>query len=133
MPKVQVLVLEDEADVRDIWVEALETAGYVVRGIASGPEALARLPDLRPDVILLDMMMPDMDGFEFLARLRANPASTHVPVLILSALGDALSRAVDRKGAETLGVSGILPKPFPVSTLIEHVGRIIGPGAALEK
>ena len=50
MPKVQVLVLEDEADVRSLWLEALENAGYAVVGFAAGTEALARLPELRPDL-----------------------------------------------------------------------------------
>ncbi len=132
MPARRVLVLEDEQDVRDVWVEALEIAGYSVVGIAAGVEALQRLPDLQPELILLDMMMPEMDGFEFLARIRANPVSAHIPVLIVSALGNALLHAIDRRGAETLGVAGILPKPVQVGTLIERVGQIIGPGGTVK-
>jgi CheY-like chemotaxis protein len=58
-----------------------------VDGFALGADVLARLPDLAPDLILLDMMVPGMDGYEFLARLRAQPMASSVPLLIVSALG----------------------------------------------
>lgn len=128
MPQKRILVLEDEPDVRDVWVEALEDAGYAAVGIMSGAEALARIPDLAPDLILLDMMMPGMDGFEFLARVRKNPLCAEIPVLIISALGDALVQAIDRRGARTLGVVGILAKPAQVRNLLERVEEVIGPG-----
>src|SRR5574337_479014 len=70
MAHSQILVLEDKEFVRDVWVDGLEEAGYSVVGMASGTEALARLPKLNPQLILLDIKMPDMDGIQFLARLR---------------------------------------------------------------
>ncbi len=128
MARKRVVVLDDDELVRDLWGDALKKAGYDAVGIAVGSEALERLADLRPDLILLDMMMPEMDGFEFLARLRANPVGAAIPVLIISVLGDALVEGIDRRGAATLGVAGILPKPVEVSTVVEQVKRIIGPG-----
>lgn len=131
MPTVQVLVVEDEALVRDVWLDALQAAGYTVEGVASGIEALARLSECQPDLILLDMMLPDMSGVSFLARLRATAAWQRIPVLIISALGDDFLQAIDGQIAEfpSLGVVRILTKPVQVETMVEHVRRAIGPGA----
>lgn len=123
-----VLVIEDEEQVRDVWVETLSLAGYTPLGVATAAEVFEWLPDWTPQLILLDMMMPDVDGFEFLARLRRNPGWDHVPVLIVSALGHELSATIDSKGVLALGVAGILAKPVHLDVLTEHVRRIIGPG-----
>lgn len=80
-------MLEDEADVRDLWGEALGAAGYPALGVGSGREALACLRDRRPDLILLDMLMPGMDGFDFLVHLRMRPSLARIPVLIVSSMG----------------------------------------------
>jgi CheY-like chemotaxis protein len=130
MPAPRIVVVEDEAGVRALWVDALEDAGYAVRHFALGAEALAQLAVLKPDLILLDMMMPGMDGYEFLARLRTDPSSGAIPLLIISALGDSLSLALDERSARTLGVVGILPKPLDLVTLLEHVRRVVGPARA---
>ncbi len=130
MPPPRIVVLEDEEQVRDVWMEALEEAGYAVRGFGVGADVLARLGELAPDLILLDMMMPGMDGFEFLARLRANPASARIPLLIISAIGESLDLSIDAQGARTLGVAAILAKPLNLATLIQHVERIVGPARA---
>ena len=125
----RILVLEDEAEVRAVWVEALEDVGYVVEGFELGAEALARVAERVPDLILLDMMMPGMDGYEFLARLRTNAGSAGVPLLIVSAVGESLSRSLEERDARTLGVAGILAKPLDLATLVGHVQRIVGPAS----
>jgi len=130
MAPPRIVVLEDEDQVREVWVEALEDAGYAVEGFGVGADVLARLPELAPDLILLDMMMPGMDGFEFLARLRANPASGRIPLLIISAIGESLELSIDERGARTLGVAAILAKPLNLPTLLQHVERIVGPARA---
>ena len=131
MPTPQVLVLEDREAVRDLWTEGLEEAGYPAVGMASGTEALARLPELTPQLILLDIRMPHMDGIQFLARLRANLLWSHIPVLIISGIGDELLKLTDRPLSQfpTLSVRGILQKPVQLETLIERVRQVIGPGA----
>lgn len=125
----RILVVEDEDRVRDVWVDALQEVGYTVTGFEFGADALGRLPELTPDLILLDMMMPEMEGFEFLARLRRNPGWAHVPVLVVSALGDDLRCSIDPAAAKTLGVAGVLTKPVDLETLLGEVGRVIGPSA----
>lgn len=130
MAPPRIVVLEDEEQVREVWMEALQEAGYAVRGFGAGADLLTGLAELAPDLILLDMMMPGMDGFEFLARLRANPASARIPLLIISAIGESLGLSIDERGARTLGVAAILAKPLNLSTLLQHVERIVGPARA---
>jgi CheY-like chemotaxis protein len=76
------------------------------------------------------MMMPGMDGYEFLARLRAQPTASRVPLLIVSAMGEALSISIDERAAGAMGVVAILPKPLDLPTLLGHVERLVGPAAA---
>jgi CheY-like chemotaxis protein len=126
-----VFVVEDEAPVRAVIVEALERSGYRVTGFGDGASALRRMDETLPDLILLDMRMPGMDGFEFLARLRANPPWVGVPVIVVSGLGEDLLKAIDTRSAETLGVAGIFAKPFDIPTLLRYVRGTITRGPAL--
>jgi CheY-like chemotaxis protein len=127
MPGPRIAVVEDEAEVRALLVEALETAGYSVQGFAIGSEALADFTRRAPDLILLDMMMPGMDGYEFLARLRTDPGTREIPLLIVSAVGESLAMSLDDRGARTLGVAGVLNKPLDLTNLLDHVRRVVGP------
>lgn len=128
MPKVQILVVDDEDRLRDVLIAVLESAGYTTAGVSSGNEGLARFAEFQPDMIVLDMMMPGVDGFEFLARLRGEPLHSTVPVLISSALGGTLARAIEPGSAATLGIVGVLPKPVEIDALLERVNATIGPG-----
>jgi CheY-like chemotaxis protein len=125
VPVVDVFVLEDEMPVRAVLTEALEGAGYRTTGFPDGASALEALVAVTPALIMLDMRMPRMDGFEFLTKLRANPDWTPIPVIIVSGLGDELLRAVDAGRAESLGVVGIFAKPFDIPTLLRYVASII--------
>ncbi len=122
--ELRVLVLEDEEGLRDLLTEMLQTAGYAVIGCASGPEALQRLADVSPSVVISDVVMPEMDGLEFVSRLRAIPSSAHIPVLLISGLAEGVSDTIDMGGAGQLGVAAVLPKPVEFTTLIEHVRRV---------
>jgi CheY-like chemotaxis protein len=117
----QIFVLEDEYPVRTVIVDALTEAGYAATGFADGAAALEALDAQRPDMIMLDMRMPRMDGFQFLNKLRANPGCTSIPVIIVSGLGEELLRAIDARAAESLGVVGIFAKPFDVPTLVRYI------------
>lgn len=121
----RVLVIEDRDYLRHVLVAILQDYGYPALGIGSAAVALERLPELRPLLILLDMHMPDMDGHEFLRHLRGNPLWAEVPVLIVSAFGQAVLPSTDRR---TLAV---LQKPFDHHTLIAYVEEMIGPAVTL--
>lgn len=123
-PGPRIIVLEDDAARRRALVDALEGAGYVAMSTERGSRALERLSEFKPDVILLDMLLPEMDGFEFLARLRTHPAGAHVPVVILSNLAESLVDCIDPEAASAIGVAAILAKSLPPSTLLSHLARL---------
>jgi CheY-like chemotaxis protein len=125
MDIVDVFVLEDEMPVRAVLVDALAGAGYRATGFADGASALAGLAATVPGLILLDMRMPRMDGFAFLAKLRANPEWQRIPVIIVSGVGEDLLAAIDARRAESLGIVGIFAKPFDIPTLLRYVASVV--------
>jgi CheY-like chemotaxis protein len=120
-----IYVLEDEVAVRTVLVDALTSVGHHVRDFGDGQKALDEVDRVVPELILLDMRMPRMDGFQFLSALRRKPAAKAIPVIVVSGLGDELLRAIDARAAEELGVVGIFAKPFDVPTLLRYVGSVL--------
>jgi two-component system response regulator MprA len=115
----RVLVVDDDPSIQGFLAEALADEGYGVRTAANGREALAVLEDWRPDVILLDLMMPEMDGWLFRAEQRAIPAVADVPVIVLSATRDLEAKA------QTLDPAHVFPKPFDLELLLGTIEQII--------
>src|SRR5262249_5062967 len=112
----RILYVDDEADIREIATLSLSLDPELeIRACASGAEALATVDGWRPDLILLDVMMPGMDGPTTLARLREIPAALAIPVVFITARTQA--RELDR--FLTLGAAGIIAKPFDPMTLAE--------------
>jgi CheY-like chemotaxis protein len=105
---IRVLLVEDEPDIMLIARAALKRAGLNVITATDGVAALTAVASDRPDLILLDWMMPELDGFETCARLKADPATHDIPVVFLTAKTDESARA---KCLE-LGALGCIPKPF---------------------
>ncbi|MCU0485864.1 MAG: SpoIIE family protein phosphatase [Anaerolineales bacterium] len=104
----KILIVDDEPFNIDYLEQELEEANYLTISAANGLEALNRVRSDTPDLVLLDIMMPLMDGFEVLTRLKADPATRHIPVIVISAL-DNLQSVV--RGIH-LGAEDYLPKPF---------------------
>ena len=116
MPRI--LYVDDEPDIREIATMALELdPALEVRACASGQEALAVAADWAPDLALLDVMMPDMDGPETLARLRADGMSADVPVVFIT----ARSQERDVERLKALGAAGVIAKPFDPMTLADQL------------
>ncbi len=113
-----VLVVDDDPDILLTVEQILQSEGYTVLSARNGQEALNRLDVERPGVIILDLMMPVMDGFEFRRRLLEHPASA-TPVIVVSA-----DRDLARK-AEALRVHGYLGKPFDLDDLLAQVNRFV--------
>jgi CheY-like chemotaxis protein len=114
----RVLVVEDDGLIRESLVEALEEHGYQVTGVGNGREALDALATSpRPDVILLDLMMPVMDGRSFRDEQLRDPALAAIPVVVLSAASDVL-----RAGAE-MRAAGVLRKPVTLRALLDELAR----------
>jgi CheY-like chemotaxis protein len=105
-------VAEDDAEIRQALADMLEYSGYETRAVANGAEALALLAFWRPDAIVLDMRMPEMDGPTFLDRLHARPGDAAIPIVLLSALRDLEARAAG------LPVTVVVAKPFDVDDLL---------------
>lgn len=119
----RILLVDDDPDTRDAVRLVLEIlGGYEVETCASGPEALRRAPSFRPDLVLLDLMMPDMDGHTTLVRLRSVPETRDVPVVLLTArlLPDELARCRE------VGAAGLVAKPCDPAGLVATIERIWG-------
>jgi CheY-like chemotaxis protein len=121
----KILVVEDEPENRLLIGMVLTTEGYQVIPAVDGADALARMAQELPDLILLDLMMPQMNGFEVLERLRADPATVSVPVIVLTAL--AQERDIER--AVSSGAQGYVIKPFEPDELLKHISQAIGAGS----
>lgn len=118
-----VLVVDDEDDIRTVVTVALRAvAKWEVLTASSGSEAIEIAARERPDAILLDVMMPSMDGPATVARLRENDATKQTPVILLT----AKQQAGDRERFERYDVAGIIAKPFDPMTLASEVSRILG-------
>jgi two-component system, chemotaxis family, chemotaxis protein CheY len=114
-----VLVVDDDPDILDAICDTLEVEQYRVARARNGLEALERVEAERPAVILLDLMMPVMDGVTFARALHARPAVKDVPILVISADGNPARAA-------SVGARGYLAKPFDIDTLLGHVGTLSG-------
>lgn len=112
-----VLIVEDDFDIREVLADVLEEEGYVVAEAANGYEALEvlRRPDARPRLILLDLMMPVMSGWQFVAEQRQDPELSSIPVVIVSADGNLQQKAT------SLGAQGYLRKPIEIDLLLDSV------------
>jgi two-component system response regulator RegX3 len=113
MPE-RILVIEDDPAIRQMMVEGLETAGMEVTAVGKGVEGLLRESDSSPDLILLDLMLPDMTGVEVCRRLRTR---SHVPVIVVTAKTDE-SDAVEALGA---GADDFVRKPFQIREVIARI------------
>ena len=118
----RILVLDDMQYLRDVQVLLLNDAGYTTTALSNAREALDRLPELAPDLILLDVSMPGMDGRQFLARLRSTPQWQRLPVILTT------GRSVDDVAREN--GCDVLSKPFTDIALLGHVRKLIGDAAS---
>ena len=114
-----VLVVDDDDMIREMIGHVLEAEGYRVETANDGQQALAKLQTTRPDAILLDLMMPVMDGWTFLEYCRADPLCGGSPVVVMSAHPSLRERPA------ALGVQGVLPKPFDICLLLDIVERLL--------
>jgi CheY-like chemotaxis protein len=104
-----ILYVDDEPDIREVVQMSLSLIGDVdVQVCESGEEALVLVPRLRPDLVLLDVMMPRMDGPTTLSRMRADPVMAHIPVIFMTA--KALPQEMER--FQDMGAVAVIPKPF---------------------
>ena len=119
----KILIIDDEDDIREVASLSLETvAGWEVVKASSGAQGIARAAEQHPDAILLDVMMPGMDGPTTFRELRKNPATEKIPVLLLT----AKVQSSDQRRFADLGVESVLFKPFDPLTLADQISSVLG-------
>ena len=120
-----ILIVEDEFAVADTLSEFLTDAGYKTVAAVDGKEGLARLAESHPDLVLLDVMMPIVDGLEMLRTMRAQKDSQATPVILMTA---------SPRPDKSTGFTDFVAKPFTIDTLMAKIARIIGaPDTATER
>ncbi len=122
----KVLIVDDIPDTVMMLADVMKHAGYETVSASRGQQALALAEEVRPDVILLDVMMPDMDGIETCRRLRMNPTTADIPVILVSARSPTEARAEGLMA----GATDYVTKPLHFADLLERVGRLVGPPSA---
>lgn len=123
----RVLVVDDEPTIRDLVAEALREAGFDTDTAANGVEALTRMQRWLPDAIVLDLMMPRLDGTGFTELMRLNTRLADVPVLLVTAAYGAA------EAAQQIGVQAWLAKPFELDALVDAVTKLAGAPAGLPR
>lgn len=119
-----ILIVEDDDTMRELLRLHLSTAGYAVRAAANGIDAGHAILEHLPDLLITDVNMPHMNGFELVAALRQDPAMQSIPVIFLTIEGDSVERGVE------LGAVEYLAKPIRLDSLLQKVAKHLPMGAA---
>lgn len=118
----RVLIVEDEANIVESLIFLLERDGFDVATVADGSEAIAKVREFDPDVVLLDVMLPNLSGFDVLHQLRTSQSHPDVPVMMLTAKG----QSKDRDRAMELGANVFVTKPFSNAEIVAHARQMVG-------
>ncbi len=124
--KKTIMVVDDNPDIITIVKTILEGRGFTVFSAASGPELLNLLPTQKADLIILDIMMPEMDGLEVLTRLKGKTETSTIPVILLT----AKVQYEDVLGGYKLGADYYITKPFTSTQLVNGINLLLGEGKA---
>jgi CheY-like chemotaxis protein len=119
-PGQYILVVDDDDDFREALSEVVSEAGYPVEQAENGEVAMRRIAAEAPGIVLLDLKMPVLDGWGVVERLRKDPATAGIPVLILSAYGFEWE-------SELLGAQGFIPKSVGMEEILDRLRRVAGP------
>ena len=121
MRKGKVLVVDDEVNITQILEFSIGSEGYEVISASNGEEAVEKARREQPDLIILDIMMPRIDGYETCRILKSNPLTKNIPVVLLTAKG----RDIDRRLGYEVGATDYIIKPFSPGKLIERIHELL--------
>ena len=121
-PEKTVLIIEDEPDAAELFAEMMRVSGFRVQKTSSSAPALSMMASEKPDIVVLDIMMPDISGLDILRQMREDPALANIPVVVVS----AKSMPADIKHGMEAGASTYLTKPVGFLELKEAVERALG-------
>jgi len=119
--KLRVLVVEDEPLLSEMITKSLKLEGYLVESAGTGEDGLKKVKELNPDLVLLDVLLPKIDGWEVLTRLRDDPKSRDLPIIMLTALADEKSKVQGLRG----GADDYVTKPFSALELMARVEAVL--------
>jgi two-component system response regulator VicR len=122
MASARILCIDDEKEIIDLIRLILGRKGYEVAGAVGGEEGLAKAHSWMPDLVLLDLMMPDMDGWEVFHRIRADATLAKIPVIVVTARAQSIDRVL---GLHVARVNDYISKPFTPQDLLESVERVL--------
>lgn len=122
MTKARILIVEDEPNIVESLSFILQRAGFDVETVANGADALDRVRRQPFSALILDIMLPGMNGFDVLQSIRADDALAGLPVIVLTAKG----QSNDRKTAEAIGATAFITKPFSNTDVVERVRSLAG-------
>ncbi|HSG18386.1 MAG TPA: response regulator [Anaerolineae bacterium] len=120
--KPTILCIEDEEEMIELITLILTRHNYNVVGALGGQAGLDGVRKLKPDLVLLDLMMPEIDGWELLQRVRADPKLQQIPVIVVTARASEIDRIF---GLQVAGVEGYITKPFGPEELVQSVRRVL--------
>ncbi len=121
MKKGKILVVDDEVNITQILQFSIGAEGFEVITAQNGEDAIEKARREQPDLIILDIMMPKIDGYEACRILKSNPLTKHIPVVLLTAKG----REIDKKLGYEVGATDYIVKPFSPNKLIERIHRLL--------
>ena len=121
MLRKKILIVEDEESLLKLESILLTSKGYEVRGVANGKAALDAISEEAPDLVLLDIMLPEIDGFEVCRRIKENPETSTIPVIMLT----AKKSREDMARGESVGADWYITKPFKSAMVIETIQRFL--------
>jgi len=121
VPKKKILIVEDEESLLKLESILLTSKGYAVNGVSNGQAALDAIAEEKPDLVLLDIMLPEMDGFEVCRRIKEAKETRHIPVIMLT----AKKSREDMARGETVGADWYITKPFKSAMVIETIQRFL--------
>ena len=122
----RILVVDDEPDIVRVVVKIMEARGHTVTTAKDGAEAIDRVKADPPDVVILDLNLPKIDGYEVCKRIKTDPATRHVPVVMMTA---AYVSVEDARTGSAAGADEYVVKPFLREVLVHNVERLIKPAA----
>ncbi len=121
MSKKRILVVDDEPQIVLMLSGRLRALGYEVQGASGGEDGLKKIQESKPDLVLLDVLMPVMNGLECLTQIKANPHTAEIPVLMVT----ALVQPADVQRAHEKGARGYVTKPFDPAQLAKQIAEIV--------
>jgi two-component system, OmpR family, response regulator VicR len=120
----RIVCIEDESEMIDLIQLILNRRGFEVVGASGGQEGLQMVRDMHPDLVLLDLMMPDMDGWEVYQQMKAEESTRNIPVIIVTAKAQNIDKVL---GLHIAKVDDYIAKPFGPQELVESVERVLAP------